>query len=236
MLTKWVFEPLPAAAASAATAAAAGGGGCSGGGGGGGGSGSSAVASGGCSVSVSAELVWFKDTWLKKQIVTNTLDELNSCYEVFLPTINRRLAALDPNPDPDPDPNPVPIPNPSRSAAPRSVLTTPSLPPLWLLIAAIALAFAYAATWWRQSPNPYSPMKPDPNPLHKPIPNPHPMVRDPNPNHSPHPHPRPHQVATRRGSCPYVPRGIPPLCRVRGIPPLCRGLVTYRPDRRAALG
>jgi len=108
--------------------------------------------------------VWFKDTWLKKQIVTNTLDELNSCYEVFLPTINRRLAALDANPDPDPDPNPVPIPNPSRSVRPRSVFTTPSLPPRWLLIAAIALAFAYAAAWWRQTPNPYNPMKPDPNP------------------------------------------------------------------------
>ena len=64
VLTKWVFEPLPAA-----------------------------VASGRCSVSVSAELVWFKDTWLKKQIVTSTLDELNSCYEVFLPSIKQRLAA-----------------------------------------------------------------------------------------------------------------------------------------------
>ena len=37
--------------------------------------------------------VWFKDTWLKKQIVTSTLDELNSCYEVFLPSIKQRLAA-----------------------------------------------------------------------------------------------------------------------------------------------
>jgi len=37
--------------------------------------------------------VWFKDTWLKKQIVTSTLDELNSCYEVFLPSVKQRLAA-----------------------------------------------------------------------------------------------------------------------------------------------
>ena len=92
VLTKWVFEPLPAAAAATA-AAAAGGGGSGSGSGGSGGSGSAAGASGGCSVSVSAELVWFKDTWLKKQIVTSTLDELNSCYEVFLPSIKQRLAA-----------------------------------------------------------------------------------------------------------------------------------------------
>ena len=37
--------------------------------------------------------MWFKDTWLKKQIVTNTIDELSSCYEVFLPSIKERLAA-----------------------------------------------------------------------------------------------------------------------------------------------
>ena len=98
VLTKWVFEPLPAAAAATAAAAGGGGSGSGSGGSGGGGSGSSgsgsaAGASGGCSVSVSAELVWFKDTWLKKQIVTSTLDELNSCYEVFLPSIKQRLAA-----------------------------------------------------------------------------------------------------------------------------------------------
>ena len=40
--------------------------------------------------------MWFKDTWLKKQIVTNTVDELNGCYEVPYP------------PPSEPEPNPRP--------------------------------------------------------------------------------------------------------------------------------
>ena len=55
VLTKWVFEPPDTTAAAA---------------------------SGGCSVSVSAELVWFKDTWLKKQISGGAIEEINRCYEV----------------------------------------------------------------------------------------------------------------------------------------------------------
>ena len=42
--------------------------------------------------------MWFKDTWLKKQIVTNTIDELNSCYEVPTPPPPPELEPLTPPP------------------------------------------------------------------------------------------------------------------------------------------
>ena len=65
LLTKWVLAPMGREAAAAA----------------------------GCSLSVSAELVWSKDTWLKRQIASTSIEELQDNYKAFLPIVQQRLAA-----------------------------------------------------------------------------------------------------------------------------------------------
>lgn len=62
-----------------------------------------AAAAGSCSVTVSAELAWSKDTWLKKQIGAGAIDELQGSYSVFLPLMRQRLVAGSaPHPPPSP--------------------------------------------------------------------------------------------------------------------------------------
>ena len=45
----------------------------------------------GCSVQVSVGLAWSKDTWFRKPIETNAIDELRETYQAFLPLVRKAL-------------------------------------------------------------------------------------------------------------------------------------------------
>ena len=64
VLSKWVFAPAAAASDE-----------------------------GGCTVRVSCEVAFHKDSWFKNQIQANAIDELRGNYRVFLPLIRKRLEA-----------------------------------------------------------------------------------------------------------------------------------------------
>ena len=69
VLSKWVFAPTAAGAVGAAPD------------------------EGGCTVRVSCEVAFHKDSWFKNQIQANAIDELRGNYKVFLPLVRRRLEA-----------------------------------------------------------------------------------------------------------------------------------------------
>lgn len=64
VLSKWVFAPPPAEAGE-----------------------------GGCTVRVSCDVAFHKDSWFKHQIQANAVDELRGNYNVFLPLVREKLEA-----------------------------------------------------------------------------------------------------------------------------------------------
>ena len=88
VLHKWVLAPPPPAAsprsspppggasAADATPAAAGG-----------------AAARGCTLTVSVDLVWSKEPWLKSTITAGAVDEVRASYRAFLPLAKKHLLA-----------------------------------------------------------------------------------------------------------------------------------------------